>query len=78
MTLEAKTLRLKLFRTTIVCAFAALSCGNPQGVELTSNAVPIDASVQEFLHAGDTQGTTYLVKYHGESEVNQSVIDSVL
>lgn len=78
MTLAAKTLRLKLCRITIFCAFAALSCGNPQGVELTSNAVPIDASVQEFLHAGDTQGTTYLVKYHGESEVNQSVIDSVL
>ena len=34
--------------------------------------------VSEHVHSGNTQGTTYLVKYHGQVEVEQAVIDSVL
>jgi thiamine biosynthesis lipoprotein len=53
------------------------ACGSSEGGDLHPADNPSDGS-KEYLHAGDTQGTTYLVKYHGEEEVEQSVIDSVL
>jgi len=31
-----------------------------------------------FTHQGETQGTTYLIKYHGGDAVHQSKVDSVL
>ena len=31
-----------------------------------------------IIHTGDTQGTTYLIKYHEAEAVPQSAIDSVL
>jgi len=36
------------------------------------------AAMEEHVHTGDTQGTTYLIKYLGEDRVAQSRIDSVL
>ncbi len=53
------------------------ACGSSEGGDLHPADNPSDGS-KEHLHAGDTQGTTYLVKYHGEEELEQSVIDSVL
>ena len=53
------------------------ACGSSEGGDLHPADNPSDGS-KEYLNAGDTQGTTYLVKYHGEEEVEQSVIDSVL
>lgn len=34
--------------------------------------------ISEHIHSGNTQGTTYMVKYHGQVELEQAVIDSVL
>ena len=34
--------------------------------------------LQTFVHHGDTQGTTYVVKYHGADSVPQAVLDEVL
>ena len=33
---------------------------------------------QNIVHQGDTQGTTYVIKYHGADSVDQRVIDEVL
>lgn len=36
------------------------------------------SSIEVHMHAGDAQGTTYLVKYHGADSIPQLAIDSVL
>lgn len=43
-----------------------LSCGSPQSAS------------SDTVHLGETQGTTYMVKYHGVDSVPQAAIDSVL
>ena len=43
---------------------------------LVSCEVP--PSVKEIVHIGQTQGTSYMVKYHGVDSISQAVIDSVL
>lgn len=35
-------------------------------------------SMQMYVHQGETQGTTYTIKYHGDAEISQAAIDSVL
>lgn len=37
-----------------------------------------ESSSTSHVHTGDTQGTTYLVKYHGADSIPQAAIDSVL
>lgn len=49
-----------------LCAMGCFSCGTPQPVS------------SEIVHRGETQGTTYMVKYHGVDSVPQAAIDSVL
>ena len=49
-----------------LCAMGCFSCGTPQPVS------------SEIVHLGETQGTTYMVKYHGVDSVPQAAIDSVL
>ena len=76
------TLAVDQMRWTDRCiGFAVMAllsaCGSSEGGDLHPADNPSDGS-KEHLHAGDTQGTTYLVKYHGEEELEQSVIDSVL
>ena len=76
------TLAVDQMRWTDWCiGFAVMAllsaCGSSEGGDLHPADNPSDGS-KEHLHAGDTQGTTYLVKYHGEEELEQSVIDSVL
>lgn len=52
----------------VLCALllSLFGCGEP----------PSSATVQ--MQTGDTQGTTYLVKYHGADSIPQAAIDSVL
>lgn len=76
------TLAVDQMRWTDWCiGFAVMAllsaCGSSEGGDLHPADNPSDGS-EEHLHAGNTQGTTYLVKYHGEEELEQSVIDSVL
>ena len=35
-------------------------------------------AVTDIVHTGETQGTTYMVKYHGADSIPQAAIDSVL
>ena len=49
-----------------LCAMLCLSCGSPQSAS------------SDTVHLGETQGTTYMVKYHGVDSVPQAAIDSVL
>lgn len=49
-----------------LCAMLCLSCGAPQPAS------------SDIVHLGETQGTTYMVKYHGVDSVPQAAIDSVL
>ena len=49
-----------------LCAMVFFSCGTPQPVS------------SDIVHLGETQGTTYMVKYHGVDSVPQAAIDSVL
>ena len=49
-----------------LCATVFFSCGTPQPVS------------SDIVHHGETQGTTYMVKYHGADSVSQAAIDSVL
>ena len=49
-----------------LCAVLCFSCGSPQQAS------------SDIVHLGETQGTTYMVKYHGVGSVPQAAIDSVL
>ena len=49
-----------------LCAVLCFSCGSPQQAS------------SDIVHLGETQGTTYMVKYHGVDSVPQAAIDSVL
>ena len=49
-----------------LCAVLCFSCGSPQPAS------------SDIVHLGKTQGTTYMVKYHGVDSVPQTAIDSVL
>ena len=39
---------------------------------------PPPPAVTDIVHTGETQGTTYMVKYHGADSIPQAAIDSVL
>lgn len=49
-----------------LCAVLCFSCSSPQQAS------------SDIVHLGETQGTTYMVKYHGVDSVPQTAIDSVL
>ena len=86
MTLEADWGSMRSFwpvRICFVClVFGLFSCGPSNGDKYASGnaAASNGASLlpAEHVHSGNTQGTTYLIKYHGDNVMEQSKIDSVL
>ncbi|MDB4694229.1 FAD:protein FMN transferase [Flavobacteriales bacterium] len=69
-------------RQTVVATFLIAAClgscnapGPTAPVESTTAGA---VGIEEHLHTGNTQGTTYLIKYLGDVRVDQSRIDSVL
>jgi thiamine biosynthesis lipoprotein len=69
-------------RQSVVATFLIAAClgsCNAPGPSGSEEAVTGGvAAMEEHVHTGDTQGTTYLIKYLGEDRVAQSRIDSVL
>ena len=69
-------------RQTVVATFLIAAClgscdaPGPSGAE--ESVIAGVAGMEEHVHTGDTQGTTYLIKYLGDVRVAQSRIDSVL
>ena len=45
---------------------------------LFSCETPPQSVSSDIVHYGETQGTTYMVKYHGSDSIPQAAIDSVL
>lgn len=45
---------------------------------LFSCETPLQRVSSDIVHYGETQGTTYMVKYHGSDSIPQAAIDSVL
>lgn len=82
MTLVANPNTKKLKKRAVMTslAFALIAAGltgcGGSGTGDENTAVAEDSEVMS--HAGDTQGTTYLIKYHGEHGISQASIDSIL
>jgi thiamine biosynthesis lipoprotein len=77
MTLVADRSQAFPWFTGLVIMALLTACGaSEEGHKRPNGDTGID--VLEYVHSGNTQGTTYLVKYHGQVEVEQAVIDSVL
>ena len=63
--------------TFLIAAFLG-SCNVPGPTAPDESTIASAAGIAEHVHTGDTQGTTYLIKYLGDVRVAQSRIDSVL
>ena len=63
--------------TFLITAFLG-SCNVPGPTAPDESTIASAAGIAEHVHTGDTQGTTYLIKYLGDVRVAQSRIDSVL
>jgi thiamine biosynthesis lipoprotein len=66
------------FAVALCCVFIASSCNTPSRVDSTEQGSDQASPSAAHLHSGETQGTTYLIKYHGDFVVEQSIIDAVL
>lgn len=75
MTLVANRSLLYSWMAAAMSFAFASSCGLLDGPDENDTNKP---KPRVYTHAGDTQGTTYLIKYHGDLELEQTVIDSVL
>ncbi len=63
--------------TFLIAAFLG-SCNVPGPTAPDESTIASAAGIAEHVHTGDTQGTTYLIKYLGDVRVAQSRIDLVL
>tara|TARA_B100000768_G_scaffold180011_1_gene198968 strand:+ start:3290 stop:4435 length:1146 start_codon:yes stop_codon:yes gene_type:complete len=66
------------FAAALCCVVIASSCNTPSRVDSTEQGSDQASPSAAHLHSGETQGTTYLIKYHGDFVVEQSIIDAVL
>ena len=69
--------RQTVVATFLIAAFLG-SCNVPGPTAPDESTIASAAGIAEHVHTGDTQGTTYLIKYLGDVRVAQSRIDSVL
>ena len=86
MTLEADWVSMRSFWSARICfvllAIGLFSCGPSKNDKHAAENVAASNGAEllaaEHVHSGNTQGTTYLIKYHGDNVMEQSKIDSVL
>ena len=77
MTLVAdRSQAFPLFTGLVIMALLTACGSSEEGHKRLNGDTGIEIS--EHIHSGNTQGTTYRVKYHGQVELEQAVIDSVL
>jgi thiamine biosynthesis lipoprotein len=77
MTLVADRSQAFPWFTGLVIMVLLTACGSSEEGHKRPNG-DTGIEISEHIHSGNTQGTTYRVKYHGQVELEQAVIDSVL